>query len=92
MREEKDLAKIGRSISAAAAACLPLTACSCEPVLGMTANGLLGTLDERVRQYGLRYICKLVEAPFSPYVDLNLISNPCHANISHLATYFIFEC
>ena len=40
MREEKDLAKIGRPISAAAAAaCLPLTACSCEPVLGMTANG-----------------------------------------------------
>lgn len=44
MREEKDLAKIGRPISAAAAACLPLTACSCEPVLGMTANGLPGTL------------------------------------------------
>ncbi len=43
MREEKDLAKIGRPISAAAA-CLPLTACSCEPVLGMTANGLPGTL------------------------------------------------
>lgn len=75
MREEKDLAKIGRPISAAAA-CLPLTACSCEPVLGMTANGLLGTLDERVRQCRLRYICKLVEAPFSPYVDLYLISKP----------------
>lgn len=43
MREEKDLAKIGRPIFAAAA-CLPLTACSCEPVLGMTANGLPGTL------------------------------------------------
>lgn len=43
MREEKDLAKIGRPISAAAAR-LPLTACSCELVLGMTANGLPGTL------------------------------------------------
>lgn len=40
----RDSAKIGRPISAAAAACLPLTACSCEPVLGMTANGLPGTL------------------------------------------------
>lgn len=44
-REERNLAKIGRPISAAA--CLPLTACSCEPGLGMTANGSPGTLAER---------------------------------------------
>lgn len=61
--KEKYFAKIGRPIAAAAAACLPLTACSCEPVLGMTANGSPGTLAEHSLQSGLRYICNIVQTP-----------------------------
>lgn len=105
MREEKDLAKIGRPISAAAAAaaCLPLTACSCEPVLGMTANGFAWyislTHSSMWAQIHLQdrwgcwvfFFCFFF-TPLSPYVNLYLIANQCHTNISRLTTYFICRC
>ncbi len=91
----KDFTEIGRAISAAAAAaaCLPLTACSCEPVLGMTANGLPGTLAYHTHQCGLRYICKTVDrvilSPLYHYVDPYLIVNQCPTIIISLTVCFI---